>query len=65
MKTVYECDNCGKRFDNWQECFDHEQSHVRPTDIVKFGTYAGGSGYPQFIVVRMSDNEEVTYSLDL
>lgn len=65
MRTVYECDHCGKRFDDWEECFNHKQSHVRPTDIVKFGLYEEGSEYPKVIVIRMSDDKEVTYSLDL
>lgn len=65
MKTVYECDHCGKKFDDWRVCAEHEKSHITPLAVVKFGLYEGGSKYPKVAVIRMSDGNEVTYALEL
>ena len=28
-RVVYECKYCGKKFSFWDECDEHEQSHIR------------------------------------
>lgn len=29
VRVLYECKHCGKEFEFWDECNEHEQSHIR------------------------------------
>jgi len=29
MKTIYQCDGCGKEFSDWKVCSDHENEHIK------------------------------------
>ena len=64
MKTIYKCDLCGKEFEDWKECFDHEtQGHIKPLRIDKASEYNEllGFYYPGKLWVRMDDGAVVIY----
>ena len=29
MKSIYRCDGCDQDFENWKECLDHEDAHLK------------------------------------
>jgi transcriptional regulator NrdR family protein len=57
MKTIYECEKCGKRFDN----FDHT-AHKYAHLVIEENEYSQENpSYPMSIKVRMNDEAEVEY----
>ena len=33
MITVYKCEKCGRTFENFADCFEHERAHLEPETI--------------------------------
>jgi len=62
-KKVYICELCGLEFDARQECYDHENSHIKPDRYERPVTIynAGFSKYPDEIRFLMEDETTVTY----
>lgn len=67
MKTLFQCDLCGKRFTDPKECAEHETMHRKPSQIESYSTYhLEGSYfdvYPRHLRVRMDDGAIVKYHL--
>lgn len=71
MKSLYKCDKCGKVFDDYEECYNHEYSHwnVRrgySTDdelLDSMTEYKEGQEEPNVIhiVFERWDNEKCEY----
>lgn len=66
MKTIYICDLCGKQFNDWEECWDHEKNHITPEAYsVKPVSYISDNGepvtYPMDINVPMTDGALIQY----
>lgn len=70
MKKVYQCDHCGKTFDNKDACQIHEAGHlVMPLSTT--GIYCRGYGnredqdrrYPTVLDVQMNDGAVGIYEL--
>lgn len=36
MKTIYKCEFCGQEFENKPLCIDHESSHLKGIDKIKY-----------------------------
>lgn len=65
MKTIYECDKCGMRFDKFDDCHDHERNHVyairtEELDYNRDELLEGGP-YPLHVKLKMTDGAEVVY----
>ena len=55
---IYVCKICGRRYDFEQEAKDCEKSHKRTDKIVRT-KYT--NKYPDTLLVRMEDGEEIPY----
>ena len=67
MRTVYYCDGCGKPFENYQECADHEKvAHVVPKTYEKIKAYFYGEEniYPDELEVTMTDGSVISFFND-
>lgn len=61
--TVYKCSLCGKEFSSWNDCFEHENDHIKPLRIKEYGEYYEQYDYPCTLVVEMSDGTLVNYRI--
>lgn len=67
MKTVYRCEKCGKEFEEWDKCYEHEKSHVTPIYAQPFAldengyAYKPNIPYPDMLAVEMSNGAIILY----
>lgn len=73
MKTVYICEKCGKEFDCFEECMEHEYKyHQKPVWRMELEWYHAKQDiiderlrrYPCGIVLEMEDGAMVAYRVD-
>ena len=68
MKTIYICERCGKQFSNYDECANCERAHITPIASPYSGIEASGyvnaAGYPQCVIIEMTDGAKVGYCYD-
>ena len=61
MQTIYKCEGCGKEFDSWQECGDHEKAHIKVKSSQLL--FNQGESHPEVIKVVFSDGSSGNYML--
>ena len=61
---LYACDKCGQEFREEEECAEHENGHIEPSDYNtrKSVQYSKDGKYPDTISVEMADGATVLYS---
>lgn len=68
MKTIYECELCGKRFEDYNECIDHEIAHICPayggTKARRYDNLSPNAEYPSMLHARMTNDDVVAYRFD-
>lgn len=67
MITIYECEKCGEKFDEWKNCYDHESNHLGVQHIDSAVNYGGSKLFPEYaatIVVAMRDESKAVYVID-
>lgn len=63
MKTVYVCEKCGAKFDDFSACLDHEGEHIQPIAYsgIQALNYSTTFEYPRLLLVDMSDGSRASY----
>ena len=67
MKTTYECEKCGAKYDHWNPAMDCEKSHIGTSVILDGSKWGNSEIYPEyanFLTVEMQDGARVVYVLD-
>lgn len=59
--TKYKCEYCGTVYDAMKDCQECEEGHHIPQTITGFMYNHISSGYPDRIVVRMSNGASISY----
>ncbi len=67
MKTTYECEKCGAKFDHWDPAMDCENGHIGYSVILTASKWGNSEIYPEYaeaLTVEMTDGTRAVYVLD-